>query len=578
MADDGSDALPAGEIEVTLFRQILLVPFAIETLGDGEAGLASGRVRVDAMAELLREPWKEITRDRWRHLHADASAEGSTLAAAYAEFVYFEPAVQRFLFGGPNDDTQDPPIRLWQRTDLATLDVTVGPTDHSPRECWRLHVDRLNLYLFDSGNATLVAELVFAPGLAQEIGGEHSGQPKLDRVMRLVERIRRVFPPFFVPKGKDGAELLVAPFFPEKLAWQPDDSASVSDWPADPLACIAHVADRRVPPLHPAWRGLVQDLPVKGDEEDTTGKFQLAQLGDDRAFSIVVLGVKDVGAIGEPDWVRLAMCDGPGPGWPYGRVFLQNWANEQAYDRHFDTDSGSGTRYLFSGYSFATVGTARRPDDPERCNFRDLFSEHGRRHYFQLCLIAHFQKSALLTLSERLADALRQTPKGRGRHFHAIERDILQFTHRYWFESFSAQVQAQEIFDRLRRNLRLRPLYDQARQEVREADAHTTSDEQQRIARNQNRLNIIAGAGLTLAVVVGIFGMNVFHDENQPRWPIDLFTFAFAIGAVLACFTALYAWAEELESWLAEREKHKWLIVFVPVLLGAAGLIGLLFR
>jgi hypothetical protein len=76
------------------------------------------------------------------------------------------------------------------------------------------------------------------------------------------------------------------------------------------------------------------------------------------------------------------------------------------------------------------------------CRFREILAEHGLRHYFQLCLIAYFQKSALLTLSERLADSRRASPGGAA---HAIEDDILRFTHGYWFESLSAQIQDRDL-------------------------------------------------------------------------------------------------------------------------------------
>jgi hypothetical protein len=125
MREDGwASGLAAEEVGVTLFRQILLVPFAIEPTRAGDPKLASGRCRVKALAGCLADPWQEV-KERWRHLPEDDGAEGQALATAYAEFVYFEPYVQRFLFGRPGETGADAPVRLWRRRDIRALDLAV---------------------------------------------------------------------------------------------------------------------------------------------------------------------------------------------------------------------------------------------------------------------------------------------------------------------------------------------------------------------------------------------------------------------------------------------------------------------
>ena len=577
---------PAEAIEVTLFRQILMVPFAIEAADAHDASLLRGRDRVVRLAELLRAPWEEITERRWRHLPTDDLATGDDLAAAYAEFVYFEPYAQRFLYGAAGERAADSPIRLWRRRDITALDLAVQLGAEHPLEQYRLRVDRLSFYAFDTGNAFLVVEVAFDPGLAAKLPDADADLPKLAQVQTVVERLRRVFPPYFAPFDTAGKSLdrLAAPLFPVSLRWVTGDLEQVPpDFAPDELMLAEHftgfVEEHRVPPMHARWRELIADMPLEGFPESCKDcTVRLSQLGDDRAFSMTILGVDDPSRIAEADWVRLAMCDEPGENWPYSPTFLEGWERKHGYDRHFDKDTGHHTRFLVSAYSFAMVGKALRPDDEAFCPYRDIFAGHGRRHYFQLCLIAYFQKAALLTLSERLADAMRLEGSSGGKSAHAIEADILQFTHRYWFESLSAQIQAQEIFDRLRDNLRLRQLYEQVRREVREADAFATSTEQQRIARNQNRLNVIAGVGLTLAVVVGVFGMNVFDDTRHPHWSIDIFTLTAVGGFLLAGFAALYIWADALEGWFGARRRWRWAMVGIPFVLGGGGLLGMLFR
>lgn len=556
----------AEHVEVRLFYQTLMVPFAIEADKDGGHSVPTGRERASAIAKKLIAPWREITAERWRHLPSDEQATGDDLARAYGEFVYFEPSVQRYLFDFRGEPEATTPIRLWRRTDVQALDVAIdvdGVTEH-----WRLRVRRLNFYLFDSGNAMLVVELAFDPALAAGLADSDAGLPKLAKVMRFMERIRRVFPPFFYElKGE-----LIAGLFPTHLEWSADPPIEVRERPSTARDYLDEIDAKLVSPLHPAWQALLSALPLEGNAAPKASGFQLSQLGDDRAFSIVVMGVDDSGVIAEPDWVRLAMCDGPGTGWPYGRAFLQGWHEHQAYDRHFHGDQG-GTRYLFSGYSFAMIGTARRPDDGEHCEFRDTFAEHGRRHYFQLCLIAYFQKNALLTLSERLAETILAVGTSTAAA-HAMEREILQFTHRYWFETLSAQVQAQEIFELLRTNLRLRSLYQQVRQEVREADALATNDEQQGIARSAQSLNVIAAFGLAASVIVGFFGMNVFAEDHFMTASRD-FVWAMAL-AMTGGFATLFLFRDQLISLFTRGRPARTVLPLLSVLLLLAGLALLL--
>ena len=89
---------------------------------------------------------------------------------------------------------------------------------------------------------------------------------------------------------------------------------------------------------------------------------------------------------------------------------------------------------------------------------------------------------------------------------------------------------------------------------------------------------MIAGLGLTLAVVAGVFGMNIFHETDHPGWPIDVFTLTAIGGFVLAAFAAVYIWADRLEAWFGARQCWQWAMVGIPFVLGGAGLLGILFR
>lgn len=533
----------ADAIDVTLFREILLVPFAIEPAKQRDAGVRSGRRLASALTAQLVAPWEPVPW-RWLHLPEDQGRNGEALAEAYAEFVYFEPYVQRFLFG-PRDEQVPAPIRLWRRQDVGAIDLVVHGRHAAEPLNFRLTVDRLNLYVFDTGNAILAVELRFDPAVARSINALRPKRPARERMsladaLVIHERIRRVFPPFFTPTSDGTGSYLGAPMFP--VAFRPvargAKPGSAADFsPEDAIRgteVIQQVADRNVPPLHPAWLQLLSPLSIEGYERP--GSVLLSQMGDDRAFAHLILGVDNAHDIERADWVRIAMADDPGDGYPYAEDFLADFEQRHCYDRFFQHGCADfSTRHLFSPYSYALVSSCAPPDRLGRDEFRDTYSNHGRRHYFQLALISYFQRTALLTLSERLSTALNLAGEDRANFYGAcaaIEDDILRFTHRYWFEDISAQIQGQEIFDRFRDHLRTRALYDQITREVRQANEAHSAYEQAQIAHHQSRiaeeqlridrgtkmLNRTVFVGLIASTATGFLGMNVFVAENFSGW------------------------------------------------------------
>jgi hypothetical protein len=553
--------LPANQINLTLFRQILLVPFALGPAPSATADAKNGRELMQAACVALRRangPWQKVP-DPVRHLRedreelpADPAARARRLAPAYEELVYFEPYVQRFLYGNartsgtagePGAGRDDDPIAIFARDDLIGLEVDF-PFERKARagrdRQFDLEVERCNLYLCETGNALLVLEVRRAKASASVAPAPGAERLTLADAQLLMESLRRVFPPYFSAKDRrlgDPEAELEAPYFPRRFCWQFRDRAQKAEYP-DAAQAIAEVfgsADtavpsHRTPPLFEPWRQLLEPLMVAGDPlAALAGGVLLYQTGDDRAFLMAQVGVEDAGAIRKADWVRLCFADAPGTGWPYSRCFLRDFERQHCYDRFFEHDPKSWmkTRYLVCGYAFVLVGSAK-PDAVDDF-FSHLLGKHFRRHYFQLVLISLLQKTALLTLSERLAEALdlwrSEQPGQEPAPFHAqiglLQQEALRFTHRYWFEDISAQLQAQELFELLRRHLRTRALHDQLSAEVRATSGWLDLLKQRELAERQHdlatsaaRLNRVAALGLVLATVTGFFGMNILIDDK----------------------------------------------------------------
>lgn len=555
MSEPSVPTVAADQIDITLFREIILLPFTIDPVDPSDLGLADGRCRMVAAQRILESDpaWKRVE-NRACHLPEDRRAAGKDettaarakrLRSAYEEFVYFEPYVQQFLYGRPRDPGHDgkDPIALFARKDVHHLDVDFKWDEYKPEPSkektdvvrrYTFAVERCNLYLFETGNAMLAMEVRFQgvspigslDGVPVSIRND-VGRMTLADCQTILENLRRVFPPYFTEaKGEVGnAAAALDPFyFARRFAWRNDGdgTGNASTEPVQAEEQIEQVFGRagadsgtdvdmpRAAPMFVPWRWLLQPLVIEGGEHGSENhRVRLAQIGDDRAFVMAQIGVCNTFEIRDSDWVRLCYCDGPGPSFPYAKGFLRGFIRNNCYDRFFDAskkESWQTTRYLICNFAFVMVGTCFTEEERRDDWFRHVFSRHFRRHYFQLVMITLLHKVALLSLSERLAEAL-ERPDFAG-EAETVQRQVLNFTHRYWFEEISAQIQAHELFSMLRDQLRTRALYAQLSQEVREATARLAG-------ARQDRLNQVAGIGLGAAVFVGIFGMNVFADKES---------------------------------------------------------------
>ncbi|MFZ1416713.1 MAG: hypothetical protein WAS73_19385 [Defluviicoccus sp.] len=555
-----SGPLSAAEIPVLLWRKILFIPFAIRPNASSDT-LVTGEKLVAALDRVLerQQPagvWQPVP-DPVRHLPEDAQATGTGLVDTYQEFVYFEPYVQRFLYGDPTCPQDSTPVRLYRRNDIEALDFAIPDREKQP-DTWpryRLKVERLNLYVFDTGNAILVVELAFDAALAKQANRKapvpaYRENLSLADSLTIVESLRRTYPPFF-----DNHAGVLKARYPASLTWITDPDGSTAFDPClghNALGYIDHALNRRCPPMHPTWRALLKPsggsgLPLEG--YDLSADVVLAQTGDDRAPFLLTVSVPDPSAISRADWIRLCFADTPGDShdYSYADDFLDTFEHDYCYDRYWQPGSGwKNTRYLVCGFGLTAVGQWDGQASPFNY-FRDVAAGHLRRHYFQLLLIAHFQKVALLTLSDRLSHALRRKT-GFAKDARAIQEDILRFTNRYWFEQISAQIQGQELFALVRRHLRTREMYDQLAREVAETNAFLDNGEQLRVALGAERLNKVAYPGLILAVITGFFGMNFFEASALKPQTIPWLLIVLALAVIV--FLGIHTWFEKLQKWL----------------------------
>jgi len=165
-----------------------------------------------------------------------------------------------------------------------------------------------------------------------------------------------------------------------------------------------------------------------------------------------------------------------------------------------------------AGYHFGAVGCGS--------HFDDYISEHMQRHYRQMYLIVLHEMATLLRISSQLSSAARlgetgSDASGEPSQMIEIEKEFQKFNHLYRFTGVSNQLQAREMFDKLRKSLGLDVLYKEVREEL---DASARIWRAQRQENTEHRLSFltdVATMAAVFAVVTGFFGMNVFVEHIE---------------------------------------------------------------
>ena len=459
---------------------------------------------------------------------------------AYAEALYFHEFVRTTLFRRPAPERETPPpIQLFQRRDLRHVRVAFQKQIGESLQRWdkTLDVERLNLYLFSTGVAVVVLEV-------------HGEDWTLAAFQCFHDCFRRLYAPFFqdgvgAPRG----------FVPDGVSWlaeagssPPQVGGECPSWRAeDTIGDVDAMGDgSRQTPLFGHWRYLVAGaLPL----ERRPGGDYWRSLSDERMPTMATVslssadgcdGRQALASVRDGDLMRLCFADGPeDDAYPYDRGFLARvWPNH-VYYRFGDR----GTLYLLSGYAFVAVGAGS--------DFDSYVSEHVRRHYFQMGLLLHFQHASLLSYSMRITRAV-EALDGSGKHvahdrneqfrerMALIEGDFLQFVHRYRFTGISNQMQAREVFSLWRAQLELDALFDDVKDELRNANAFLSARTEEHQTAAANKLANVAAIGVVLGLASSTMGMNVVFDEKRfEDWNVASHIALAAAVAAFFCIAGL---------------------------------------
>ncbi len=482
------------------FRQILLWPLQLMPLREGK--------QVQRHWEVLQS---EAAGSVWHEAANEFSGKpGDYQERHYNELVTFLPYVQRFLYGeGGRAVSRDPdapghsPMRIFRREDIATVRLTVTP-DVAPIELTIAHVD---LYFFFDIDVTLLNVEVYANDLP------------LDVAQEILHRFGRAYPAGWDARGQGIHSMY-------RVEWLAADGRVLAESDShEREKFLAFVGRQHVPRIGAHWAYML--YPLVQDQTATPGEIRYRMIEYYRMPVMAYLGMQNVRALSRRDLVRLGLVTGAGEGdssLPYSEHYVADFEQRYCYDRYWteggDGSDGRNTRYLCCGHGLTVVGDANWPFFT---NTDSGVLAQFRHQHFLLFLIAHFQKAALLMVSDQLVHALERLEVGNPDSVKRFKRAIrqrfeifLRFTHRYWFHDISEQATAKALFKMCADHLGLDPLYAEVKERIHDMDEYLDSDSLRRQANTVVRLTVVTIFGLIGTVTTGFLGMNLIAAAAEP--------------------------------------------------------------
>jgi CorA-like Mg2+ transporter protein len=492
---------------VRQFNHTLLWPVQLQSL------------RRDASGHVLLY-WDNLRRDPapWEYVEDALLIEDESCLIGYEEFVYFLPYVQRFLYGvGEEGRGAQSSLHIFKRDDVREIHVRLRPDDMP----LVLDVMRLRLYFFYDIDIALVALEVAGKDIA------------LDAAIELMDRLGRPYPPAWDVAKAGGLVQGAHSPLEVKFIGENHTVLATSDY-QDQSKFLNLVRGERQTPLASHWEYLL--FPLKPAYR--VGKaIKYYQLENKRIPIMTFLAFDDPRVLSRGDMVRLGFAAkwGDSNTLPYSKNFLANFETDNCYDRYWDADdanSGMDTRFIFCGLAFAMITKT----GPGSAGLNRQF----RHQFFQIGLIAHFHKAALLSMSNRFSRAVErlrvrdfESVKLFKRHVRETLEVFLRFNHRYWFHEISNQVQASDFFKRWSHQLGSDALYAEVREEARDINEYLDADRARKQTDNTTRLTVVSACGMVGTIVTGFLGMNLYSHSDMPTQTKFLIFFAVFIPTIL---------------------------------------------
>ena len=479
------------------------------------------------------------------------------------EYAYFFDFVQSHLFERgerATDCVGKRDIFLYRRTDIDTCTVDLMVPGSAPTAVDRaltvlrfnLCVDRINLYLFSSGVAVLAVEVSGKRDCLSHLVCEDGKQTErpvaggltVAHVQRFQNFFRRIYAPYYNPehfsnaaarlralgfdRPKTAKPLFLEEEVPLQVLWSapkshPAGSAPLrdgflTDRPGADLREWPQHGERRIDVL-PYWNDVLPGRISEAFRAEPPNRCPWRSFSDDRLPSMLFVALDPKMGWAYPpsrllprhDWIRLCFADADGASDPYEPTFLADFEKENCYDRFWHL----GTRYLFSGYSFAGVMTAD--------GFSKTLEKHFRRHYFQLGLLNVMELATQIGISSRITEIVKayqsrgNSSSWFGQAIIRVRQDFQQYVHRFRFHGVSSQMQPREMQALWRGRMGVDDIFGEVKEELETASEYAFATEQQVQADTGSYLAVIATLFAVVTLPTAILGMNVIFGNGLPQ-------------------------------------------------------------
>jgi hypothetical protein len=518
------------------FRQILLWPVQLMPT---ENNHQIQNYWEDLHAHAAHTPWRKMT--------DEFASENSHLSEArYQEFVTFLPFAQRFLYGegkhgGQAGKHEDSPIHIFFRHDVAKVRITLDKAS-APIT---LSVAHTELYFFyDIDIAVLSIEII-------------GRKIELADAMELLFRFGRTYPSYWDKHGKAGNCAQMVEWLDKN-----DKVLSTSDY-EEKTRYLDFVKNNHVPYVASHWAFLIH--PLVQHFSDQQGLIRYREIEYQRMPLMSYLSFDNVKQLSRGDLIRLGML---APYWdsstlPYPEDFLRDYEKKYCYDRYWDQaqqDDWNNTRFMCSEQGVVVIGSEHHQFFVDE-NMGTL--SQFKNQFFLLFLIAHFQKAALLMISDRLVQAISHLDIDDADSVKSFRLSIrhtmevfLRFTHRYWFQEVSDQALAKDLFHMMHQHISSDKLFEKTRRRIMDMQEYLESEELRRQADTVVRLTVVTILGLIGTMTSGLLGMNLIDLTTQPIYIRLLCFFAvFAPVTILTFYTV--AKSKRLSSFLDAMSDEK---------------------
>lgn len=522
---DGTDCETVEELStqsqpmVKHFRQIVFWP--LQLISCGTSGCQLGNSALE-MEKLSGNPWT-AQGDKF------APAEEGFSERHYREFISFLPHMQRFLYGDSRrtdaaPSPSDISMRVFQRYDIKQVRVTLDP-DSDPVTC---DVINTGLFFFYDVDAVI---------LSCEIA---TNNIPLRTAQKLMQRFGRAYPAGW---REDGSPIH-CPLLVEWLDAN-GDIMCTSDY-RDRARFLRFVDERRAACIAYHWEYLL--YPLVNDAADMPGHLRLREIEYYRMPVMAYLTLDKLSVLKKYDYIALSFATAPAShqteSLPYSSRFLRKFDAKHKYERYYagGLDApGIDTRFFTCGDAFTIVSSGM--SDSLRDNERGLLSQF-RHQYFLLFLIAHFHKSALLMLSDRMAGSIKRfdplEPQSalafRDATFK-LQESFLRFSQRYYFTEISGRAHIRDLFHMVRNHLDIDRLYSEVRGDITDMVHYLDSNLLRKQSGSMHRLTVVTILGMVGTISTGFLGMNLIAAADAPL--AEKVTYFLAVSGASATFTGL---------------------------------------